>query len=110
MKIRNKTIIITSMQTLNKQLFDSMLNENFEITFNQEETTLCTLIEVKELNTANQNSETVQAYSLLFSSSDATVCNQGSYLIRSDKLNETYIFLVPVSANEQGVKYEAVFN
>jgi len=49
-------------------------------------------------------------FSLLFLARDARVLPQRLYRLEHRKLGELAIFLVPVGKDEQGVRYQAVFN
>lgn len=49
-------------------------------------------------------------YSLYFLAQISAVQAQGTYVVKSAQMGEFAIFLVPVSQNDWGVEYEAIFN
>ena len=49
-------------------------------------------------------------FSILFRGPVDRAVEQGSYALRHETMGELLLFLVPVGADENGVRYEAIFN
>jgi hypothetical protein len=52
----------------------------------------------------------LEPFSLLFVGPVAPILPQSIYLLENETLGRLEIFLVPIGADAQGVKYEAIFN
>jgi mannose-6-phosphate isomerase class I len=64
------------------------------------------LIEVTDKRTTPQH----EMFSLVFSGSNDNFLEQSVYQMQHEKLGEGEIFIVPISQDEDGYKYEAAFN
>lgn len=54
--------------------------------------------------------EQQELFSLLFLGSSKTILPQQMYELQHGELEKMTLFIVPVGQNDQGVKYEVVFN
>jgi len=95
---------------ITKQTFENIDNKIFEISFNPEQVVTCELIEVSSINTQTIEQDQKEAFSLVFQTSGDTIFEQNTYMVKNSELDETPLFLVPIGADEKGVRYEAVFN
>jgi len=87
------------------ELFQPLLNDTFNIYFNQDTATDVRLIDVSE-----QSNETGQTFSLVFRAAKDQVWPQGTYQVHHANLNTMHIFLVPIGPDKEGFCYEAIFN
>jgi len=95
---------------LTKQTFENLKSKIFNIEFESNLFLNCHLIEVKEMDSQAINDKNTESFSLLFKSEDTRVFEQNTYKLINDELNEVLLFLVPISSDEKGVSYEAIFN
>ena len=94
---------------INKQTFENINNKTFEISFDPKQATACELIEVKGINSHTLKEGQVEPFSLVFQTTDKTIFEQNTYMVKNKELDETQLFLVPIGSDENGVRYEAVF-
>ncbi len=91
-----------------KESFEACNKDVFEILFDEEHKNSC-LIEEINTSLAPLVDRDTQQFSVIFSTSTSEVYEQGVYAVSHPKLGEFELFLVPVSGDEKGVHYEAVF-
>ena len=88
--------------------FSQHLNSTFLITFTDGEIEL-RLVEVKGYVPGANEESGMERFSIFLDG--ARVClPQGVYRLKHEQMGELDIFLVPVSAEQDGFRYEAVFN
>ena len=69
------------------------------------------VIEVELIEVIDRKSTPAQEqFSLMFRASPDGPLEQGIYILQHDRLESGEIFLVPVSKDDKGVCYQAVFN
>jgi hypothetical protein len=95
---------------LTSQLFKDLHNKYFDIYFQPEEKFSCELIEVKNLCGLSNESAQKESFSLVFQSNHNVIFEQNTVKVYHPELDENLLFLVPISKNENGVRYEAIFN
>lgn len=83
--------------------FQKLLDKSFTIAFKGDLHTNCELIEIKALNNK-------ESFSLVFETSGDLVYEQNTYLFKNTELDDFHVFIVPIGADEKGVRYEAVFS
>ncbi|MEM7241317.1 MAG: hypothetical protein AAF429_03940 [Pseudomonadota bacterium] len=88
-----------------REFFKSCLGKKFSIEFHEEFGHL-ELVEVSDLNASLPN---IDAFSLVFISKNTAVLGQQTYTLKGPNYKND-LFLVPVGRDEQGTRYEAVFN
>ncbi|MFC3193817.1 DUF6916 family protein [Marinicella sediminis] len=88
--------------------FETHQKEAFSIHFNDAEPGQCL---VKEITIANApvNAQGEQQFSVVFSSADPKVYEQGVYPVSHPELGDFDLFLVPIYGDDSEVHYEAVF-
>jgi len=95
--------------SLTKNTFESIKDKSFEIAFNSKKSTICQLIEVKGINSDTIKEGQTEPFSLMFETPGDLIYEQNTYRVNNADLEEFALFLVPVGADENGVRYEAVF-
>ncbi|MES2933464.1 MAG: hypothetical protein V4805_08265 [Pseudomonadota bacterium] len=97
---------------ISQEAFSKQLNTRFQllgIDTPDVTLTLTRLVDLKVENAhAATNAMTIEAFSLLFESSQATLLQQNQYEIVHAELGRFALFLVPMQSDQ--VRYEAVFN
>ena len=94
---------------LTKKSFETTHNQEFTIHFDTQSAVIAKLIEIKSINSQVVNAGQVEPFSLVFEISGDIVYEQNTYSIENKELGELALFLVPIGADESGVRYEAVF-
>ena len=94
---------------LTKNTFDTITDKTFDIAFQPETTLKSELIEIKSINSSTLKKGQSEPFSLVFEIPGDSIYDQNTYLIKNSEMDEFYLFLVPIGADEKGVRYEAVF-
>ena len=94
---------------LTKEQFDNIKDKSFEIAFNPEEVSKCELIEVKGINSFTLKEGQSEPFSIVFETKSDLVYDQNTFMVKNADLDEFPLFLVPIGADEKGVRYEAIF-
>lgn len=92
--------------TLQHENFAAQLNTTFHVVPQSGPTVSLKLVEVSEKKVA----QIQERFSLLFQGPVQPMLPQQTYTFRHGVMGEFVMFIVPVGQNEQGVKYEAIFN
>ncbi len=93
--------------------FSPLLNQTFRIRVSTEESTELELIEVTELGPASDKGGDPtkrQPFSIIFRGPQDLVLPQNIYEIEHQQLGTLGLFIVPISPDKEGMRYEAVFN
>lgn len=93
------------LETLKHGDYAAQVNTKFRAV-EADETLEFELVNVSELKSGGGQ----EMFSLMFVRRDETILPQKLYELDHDTLGRGIIFLVPVSKDENGIKYEAVFN
>ncbi len=94
---------------LTEKEFSQHLNTKFQVRLDDQKLEL-ELVEVKGyLPQANEQSG-MERFSAFFDGPGNARLPQRLYSLTHEQMGEFEIFLVPISANEKGFRYEAVFN
>lgn len=91
---------------LEHETFSRYLNTNFRISLGESNTLEAELSTVNEL----QLSPRQERFAIVFRGPRQPVLNQGSYRFEHDEMGEFILFIVPLSQDDDGTFYEAVFN
>jgi hypothetical protein len=86
--------------------FAAQTGSTFAVNFGPESIVEMKLVEVHE----NKRNERLVAFSLLFVAPPDTPVSQDLFPVEHPVLGTMELFLVPVGGDDQGIKYEAVFN
>lgn len=86
--------------------FAEHLNTTFQVCLDDENTIDTKLIEVSDLLLSPRQ----ERFAIVFRGPNETLLGQGSRRFVHDQLGEFELFLVPISQDDQGANYEAVFN
>ncbi len=88
--------------------FENIKNKQFKIDFDDTQVD-SELIDIKKITTDLVEGRKYTPFSLLFHVNTHVLFEQGTYLLSHQELGELQVFLVPVSDNNDGFQYEAVF-
>jgi len=91
---------------LQRDEFAAALNTRFQVTVEGADTIELELVEVSDLIASRRQ----EKFSLLFQGPLHVLLPQQIYRMANAQLGEIELFIVPVSMNEAGYSYEAVFN
>ena len=94
------------MGMLPKASFAENLNTRFRAVLQDSTVMEMELIEVIDRRSTPRQEQ----FSLLFRAAQEAPIQQGMYRLEHDRLESGELFLVPVSRDEKGVCYQAVFN
>src|SRR5690349_1262369 len=86
--------------------FAESLNTKFEIRVDDFATVEAELTEISE----RRMSPRQERFAIVFRGPNDVFLNQGMRHIRHDKMGEFDLFIVPISQDNKGTYYEAVFN
>ena len=86
--------------------FAENLNTIFQVYLDDENTLNIELIEVSELLLSPRQ----ERFAIVFRGPNETLLGQGNRRLAHDQLGEFELFVVPISKDDQGTNYEAVFN
>lgn len=95
--------------TLTEEEFSKHVNTTFHVKFSDGQVDL-DLDEVKGYRNKAVEREGMERFSLYFQGPSKPHLPQHAYLLQHDQMGEFEIFLVPVSQDQRGFRYEAVFN
>jgi hypothetical protein len=95
--------------TLTEEEFSQHVKTAFQVKFNDGQLEL-ELDEVRGYRNKAVEREGMERFSVYFQGPSETHLPQQVYQMQHDQMGEFEIFLVPVSQNERGFRYEAVFN
>ena len=94
---------------LTEQEFSRHLNSTFKL--NLEDHTLeLKLVEVKAYMPGKNEQAGMERFSIYFDGPGDTRLPQSVYSLTHEQMGQFDIFLVPISGDEKGFRYEAVFN
>ncbi|MFC1932589.1 DUF6916 family protein [Chloroflexota bacterium] len=105
--------MIENLKNLEASYFTDYLNQSFSITTDSGEQVEAELSQVTAIEThqaAASQEKRRQPFSIVFTGPMQPVLPQGIYLLKHEKLEPLSLFIVPISPDEKGMRYEAVFN
>src|SRR5438132_10339172 len=88
------------------EMFEGHRNSRFTMRYGDSQTAELELVSVKDVG----SSERQKQFSLQFLGPVDAPISQGIFRIVHDKLGDLDLFLVPIGRDDNGVKYEAIFN
>jgi hypothetical protein len=89
--------------------FSKHVGTQFKIALAESEFSL-KLVEVKAYMPGENEQDGMERFSVFFDGPGDIRLPQQTYRLEHDKMGELDLFLVPVSGDEKGFRYEAVFN
>jgi hypothetical protein len=95
--------------TLTEHEFSQHLNSQFQLKLTDRELEL-ELVEVKGYPAGPNEQGGMERFSIFFNGPREIKLPQSVYHLTHERMGEFDIFLVPVSADASGYRYEAVFN
>ena len=90
--------------------FSKHLNTNFRTTDPDGTQAVLELAEVKVYTSKHEEQTGMERFSLYFTGPVEPFLPQMSYAFQHDLMGDFEMFLVPLSRNQSGSRYEAVFN
>ena len=90
--------------------FSKHVNTNFRATLDAETKADLELVEVKTYTSKHEEQSGMERFSIYFTGPANPLLLQKLYAFQHDEMGEFEVFLVPLSRNEEGSRYEAVFN
>ena len=91
---------------LTHEEFSKHLNTTFRIRLNPEQTLDAKLVGISEHMVSTRQDR----FAIVFQTSNDMLLAQGIAPFEHDQMGNFEIFIVPVARDEQGTRYEAVFN
>jgi hypothetical protein len=102
---------MTDLGTLHHDQLAALLNQTFTIDVGDGFKVEATLVEVQARGQPlGHGDEGRQPFSAVFRGPEAPVLPQRIYALTNPALGELHLFLVPIGPDDQGLRYEAVFN
>jgi hypothetical protein len=95
--------------SLTEKEFSRHLNTKFQLINEDSKVELC-LVEVKAYRPLEHEQPGMERFSAFFDGPGDTCLPQRMYRLSHDQMGEFDIFLVPISGDQRGYRYEAVFN
>ena len=97
------------MALLTEEEFSKHIGTEVYAKFGDREVTL-SLSEVKGYTPTPNDQQNMERFSVFFDGPLDSFLPQQNFKMRHEQMGEFDIFLVPISADEKGFRYEAVFN
>ena len=97
------------MAELTEHEFSKHLNSKFKLRVNERDLEL-DLVEVKAYRPKEHEEEGMERFSAFFAGPGDAFLPQCLYQLSHEKMGDIDIFLVPISGDQNGYRYEAVFN
>lgn len=94
---------------LTEKEFSQHLNSTFQVKFVDGELPL-ELVEVKSYPASPSEQSGMERFSVFFDGPRDLRLPQATYQLQHPEMGDVDIFLVPISGDEKGIRYEAVFN
>lgn len=96
--------------TLTEKEFSQHVNSMYRVNVDHEGPIELELVELKSHERAPIEPEGMERFSIYFRGPEKTLLPQGTYRITHEQMGDFDLFLVPLAREEQGFRYEAVFN
>ena len=96
--------------SLTEEEFSKHVNTKFHARLDAEAEVDLELAEVKGYQHKANEQTGMERFSVFFKGPEAPRLRQKTYTLQHDQMGEFEIFLVPISPNDHGSRYEAVFN
>src|SRR2546423_3728711 len=88
------------------EMFQGQLNTKFQMHFSDSQSAEVELVTAKDVGSSDRQKQ----FSLVFKAPNEAPILQGIYRVDHEKLGDLDLFLVPISRDESGVCYAAIFN
>lgn len=95
---------------LTEKEFSQHLNTKFRVNVDAPQPIELELVEVKGYPNKAEEQREMERFSVFFSGPADVQLPQNTYPLVHEQMGEFDLFLVPIGRNEQGFRYEAVFN
>jgi|SRR5215813_5663949 len=95
--------------SLTEKEFTRHLNTKFQLKLNDQQKIELELVEVKAYLPQHHEQTCTERFSVYFNG-PGTCLPQRTYSVEHEQMGQFEIFLVPISGDQNGFRYEAVFN
>jgi hypothetical protein len=95
---------------LTMEMFTDLEDNEFIVDVDETNSVGMELIEVNDLSERSDSAGVRTPFSLIFRGPDEPVYPQQTYRFEHEELGAHEIFIVPIGADKEGVRYEAVFS
>lgn len=96
--------------TLTEKEFSQHLNSTYRVNVDHQVPIELELVEVKPHEKLPIEPEGMERFSIYFRGPEKILLPQGTYRMTHEQMGDFILFLVPIAREEQGFRYEAVFN
>jgi D-alanyl-D-alanine dipeptidase len=93
-----------------EESFRENLNTKFRVRAEAPRPVELELVEVKSYEPGESERRGMERFSLFFRGPADIYVPQGTYTLEHERMSALDIFIVPVARDEQGIRYESVFN
>ena len=93
-------------ETLTHEALAKSLGTVFQVQVATDQTVELRLTEISDL----KRSERQEGFAIVFSGPNDAFLGQGTQLMRHEHLGHFELFIVPIGQDEDGYRYEAIFN
>ena len=101
---------MSEQMELTEQNCGQHLNTNFRVRGAADEPVELELVEVKGYHPGQNDQAGMERFSLFLQGPAEVFLPQDTYTLEHESLGSHILFMVPVARNEQGFRYEVVFN
>ena len=98
------------MSELTEKNFAQHVNTKFRVLGAAEEPVELELVEVKGYNAGPNEQDGMERFSLFFRGPAEVPLPQNTYALEHDAMGTHELFMVPISRDQNGFRYEVVFN
>jgi hypothetical protein len=95
---------------LTEEEFSQHLNTKFQVQIDDQQEVDLELTQVKQYFPRDSDHAGMERFSVFFAGPPNKCLPQRAYRFKHDQMGEFEIFLVPISGDANGFRYEAVFN
>ena len=93
--------------------FIKHLNTTFQFSSNTGEQVEVRLVEVTEIGSSNAPTDDIKrrkSFSIVFAGPPQPILPQGIHTLHHSEMKTVKLFIVPIGQDNEGIRYEAVFN
>ena len=100
----------SKLEGLTKSDFEPFLGEAFAVDVEGAETFEIELVEAARIGSDSSYTTREEPFAVVYRGPHDPLLQQGMYRLNHEGLGEITLFLVPVGPDDEGMRYEAVFN
>ena len=99
-----------AMEELRRMDFEKHLGDTFRVETESEETVDLVLVETTEIGSERSYTKRAEPFAVEFRGPSDLLLEQGTRELVHEHLGTMELFIVPVGPDDEGIRYEAVFN